>query len=403
MSIEIESLLLIMVVVWTTGIIFRLLKLPLLLGELMAGLLFGPAILGVFHETEMLKILAELGIFFLMLHAGLETEPKRLLRASKLGLGIALAGVALPFGLGFLVAHLFDATLMQSLFIGMALSITAISVTVKIFKDLKYKNEEVKDLVMVAAVADDIIAFVLVSVILTLATAGSFSIAEVGFLLLKLAAFFGAIFFIGEKLLVHFFRRFFNESGGKAFTLTLIFGLLFGVIAEQLGIHFVIGAYMAGLFVKEELISEKVYEKIEDRLFGLSYSFLGPIFFVSLGFHVDFHVFADPTTLAFLIAVLAAAIIGKVFGAGIVAKFAGKSNRESSIIGFAMNGRGAVELILASIGLEFGIITPEIFSILVCMAFVTTFITPIAIKLLLPKKKNPLPLTYEKTSETTFQ
>ena len=403
MSIEIESLLLIMVVVWTTGMIFRLLKLPLLLGELLAGLIFGPAIFGIFHETEMIKILAELGIFFLMLHAGLETEPKRLLRSSKLGLGIALAGVVAPFGLGFLVAHLFGATLMQSLFIGMALSITAISVTVKIFKDLKYKNEEVKDLVMVAAVADDIIAFVLVSVILTLATAGSFSAAEVGFLLVKLVAFFGAIFFIGEKVLVHFFRRFFNESGGKAFTLTLIFGLVFGMIAEYLGIHFVIGAYMAGLFVKEELISEKIYEKIEDRLFGLSYSFLGPIFFVSLGFHVDFAAFTDPATLGFLMAILFVAIFGKVVGAGIIAKLAGKSTRDAGVIGFAMNGRGAVELILASIGLEFGIITPEIFSILVCMAFVTTFITPIGIKLLLPKQKKPLPLTYEKTTETAFQ
>ncbi len=364
--------------------IFRMLKLPLLLGELLAGLIFGPALLGWFHETETIKVLAELGIFFLMLHAGLETEPKQLMKSSKLGLAIAAAGVILPFGLGAGVAHLFGANLIESLFIGMGLSITAISVTVKIFKDFKYKNYNVKNLVMVAAVADDIIAFVLVSVILTLATAGAVTVGEIGFLLLKLVGFFGAVFLLGNKVLTKFFEKFFNSNGGKAFTLTLIFGLLFGMIAELLGIHFVIGAYMAGLFVKEEMISQAVYHKIEDRLFGLSYSFLGPIFFVSLGFHVDFGVFANLHTFGFLAAILAAAVFGKVVGAGLVAKAFGKSWQDSAIIGFAMNGRGAVELILASIGLELGIITGEIFSILVFMAFFTTFITPLALKFLLP-------------------
>jgi Kef-type K+ transport system membrane component KefB len=389
MSIEIESLLLIMVVVWTTGMLFRALKLPLLLGELLAGLIFGPALLGWFHETEMIKILAELGIFFLMLHAGLETEPKKLLKSSKLGLAIALAGVVLPFTLGYFVAYFFGATTVQALFIGMGMSITAISVTVKLFKDLNFNNASIKNLVMVAAVADDIIAFVMVSIILTIATAGSVSAHEIIVLLLKLGAFFGAIFLLGHHVLVHFFERFFNSTGGKAFTLTMIFGLLFGLIAELLGIHFVIGAYMAGLFVKEELISKSIYNKIEDRLFGLSYSFLGPIFFVSLGFHVDFHAFADPHTFAFLAAILVAAVVGKVVGAGLVAKFFGKSTRDSAIIGFAMNGRGAVELILAAIGLEYGIITPEIFSILVFMAFFTTFLTPLALKLIIKKKENP--------------
>lgn len=389
MSIEIENLLLIMVVVWTTGMLFRAIKLPLLLGELLAGLIFGPALLGLFHNTETIQILAELGIFFLMLHAGLETEPKQLLKSSKLGMLIALSGVLLPFALGTVTAILFGATKIQSIFLGMGMSITAISVTAKIFKDFKYKNSEVKNLVMIAAVADDILAFVLVSVILTIARVGALTFSEVGLLVLKLLIFIGVIFVIGEILFKTVINKFFNDSGGKAFTLTLIFGLLFGVIAEQLGIHFVIGAYMAGLFVKEELISKEIFSKIEDRLFGLSYSFLGPIFFVSLGFSVDFTIFANINTAMFLLAILVAAIVGKVFGAGIVARIFGKSTRDSAIIGFAMNGRGAVELILASIGLEEGIITQELFSILVFMAFFTTFITPIALKFILPKPNSP--------------
>jgi Kef-type K+ transport system membrane component KefB len=386
MSIEIESLLLIMVVVWTSGMIFRALKLPLILGELLAGLIFGPAILGLFHETEMLKILAELGIFFLMLHAGLETGPKQLMRASKLGIAIALAGVIVPFSLGLGVAFLFDVGLIPAVFIGVGMSTTAISVTAKIFKDLKYKNTRIKNLVMAAAVADDIMALVLVSIILTIATAGSITALEIGWLLVKLFIFFGTVFLLGTKAFVPIFQRFFNSSGGKAFTLTMIFGLLFGLIAEYLGIHFVIGAYMAGLFVKEELISQSIFNKIEDRLFGLSYSFLGPIFFVSLGFHVDFAFLKDPSSILFLTAILAAAVVGKVAGAGLTARLLGQSTRDSAIIGFAMNGRGAVELILASIGLAYGAISQEIFSVLVCIPFFTTFITPLALKFILPKQ-----------------
>ncbi len=380
MSIQIENLLLILVTVWVVGLLFRALKLPLLLGELAAGLIFGPAVLGLFHDSEAIRVMAELGIFFLMLHAGLETEPKALLHSSKLGIAIALVGMILPLGLGVGVGLLFGATLIQALFIGMGMSITAISVTVKIFKDFRYENREIINLVMVAALTDDILAFVLISVILTLATAGSLTLAGLGLLVLKLFGFFAASLFLGNVILKHVFSRFFARSGGKAFTLTLIIGLTFGLIAESLGIHFVIGAYLAGLFIKEDLIAPKIFHKIEDRLFGITYSFLGAIFFVSLGFHVDFRAFTDPTALAFLAVVLVASIVGKVVGAGVVARLAGRSARESGIIGFAMNGRGAVELILATIGLETGIINTEIFSILVFMAFFTTFITPLALK-----------------------
>ena len=388
MSIEIENLLLIMVVVWTVGMLFRAMNLPLLLGELLAGLIFGPALLGVFHETESVKILAELGIFFLMLHAGLETEPKKLMHSSKLGLSVSIGALVLPLALGYGISLAFGSNQLEALFIGICMSITAVAVTSKMFKDLKYKNHSIKNLVMVAAVGEDIMAFVLATVVLTVASNGAVTAGELGFLILKIFLFFGAILFIGEKMLKHVLNKFFNETGGKAFTLTLIIGLLFGLIAENIGIHFVIGAYMAGLFVKEELVSDKIFQKIEDRLFGLSYSFLGPIFFVTLGFSVDFAAFADPSTLAFLIAVLPwPQLLERSLELESWPNCLERANQEAAVIGFAMNGRGAVELILASLGLSAGIISQEIFSILVFMAFFTTFITPLALKLVIPKEK----------------
>lgn len=380
---EIQSLLLIMTVVWGTGMVFRRLKLPILLGELLAGLVFGPALFGVFHDNETIHVLAELGIFFLMLHAGLETSPKDLIHSSKKSLGIATGGVLLPLLLGYGVGIYFGYTSIQSFFIGMSLSITAISVTTKIFKDFKYNKSKVAHLVMGAAIVDDIAAFLLLSIILGMVNSGGMlPPMEVLLLVGKVALFFGGVIFAGTKL-IPVFSKVFSDHGYKAFTFTLIIALAFGWFAEVIGLHYILGAYLAGLFVKEEIVHPKVYQKIEDRLFGLSYSFLGPIFFVSLGFYVDFGIFQDTQALPFLIAVIGAAIIGKVVGAGAVAYFMGIKKTESLIIGFSMNGRGAVELILATIGLQMGLIDNTIFSVLVFMAFFTTLMTPLSLKYLL--------------------
>lgn len=393
---EIRSLLLIMAVVWGTGMIFRRLKLPILLGELLAGLVFGPALFGIFQENETIRVLSELGIFFLMLHAGLETHPRDLLNSSKALLFIAAGGMIAPLILGYGVAHAFGYTPLKAVFIGTCLSITAISVTTKIFKDFKFNKSPIAHLVMGAAVVEDILAFLILSILIGIVNnGGSIAPLEVVWLVGKVALFFGGVILAGTKL-IPVFNTVFSDKGYKAFTFTLIIAFAFGVFAESIGLHYILGAYLAGLFVKEEIIHPEVYHKIEDRLFGLSYSFLGPIFFVSLGFHVDFGVFKDATTLPFLIAIILAAILGKVVGAGFMAYFSGQPARESLVVGFSMNGRGAVELIIAVIGLNLGLIGPTVFSVLVFMAFFTTLMTPITLKYLLKSlgKKEMLDTEY---------
>lgn len=380
---EIENLLLIMAVVWGVGMVFRKLNLPILLGELLAGLIFGPALFGVFHDSETIRILAEFGIFFLMLHAGLETDPEDLIHSSKKSMAVALGGIVLPLGLGMLAAHAFGYGATEGFFIGMTLSITAISVTAKVFKDFNFSKSPIAHLVMGAAVADDIAAFVMLSVVLGIVeNGGMLPLADILWLIGKVALFFGGVIFAGKKLLP-LFKNIFQKEGYKAFTFTLIIAFAFGFFAEHIGLHAIFGAYIAGLFVKEEVASPAIYRKIEDRLFGISYSFLGPIFFVSLGFHVDFAIFKEPETVPFLLAVIAAAVIGKVVGAGGMAYLFGEKLKESAIIGVGMNGRGAVELIIATIGLELGLINEKVFSILVVMAFFTTLMSPIILNILL--------------------
>lgn len=380
---EIQNLLLIMVIVWGTGVLFRKMKLPILLGELLAGLIFGPALFGVFHDNETIRLLAELGIFFLMLHAGLETNPKDLIHSSKASILVAIGGVFFPVLAGILVALAFNFDILQATFIGVALSTTAISITTKIFKDFKFNKSKTAHLVMGSAILDDITAFMMLSVFIGVYTSGSVNLLEVTIMIVKVLTFFGGTILIGTKLVPFFNKHIFQKPGHKAFTFTLIIAFAFGLFAEAIGLHYILGAYLAGLFVKEEVIHPRVYNKIEDRLFGLSYSFLGPIFFVSLGFHVDFSILTDARMLPFLIFIILGAIIGKVGGSALGAILSGKSRHESAIIGMSMNGRGAVELVISLIGLELGIINEQIFSVLIFMAFCATLITPICLKLLL--------------------
>jgi len=235
-------------------------------------------------------------------------------------------------------------------------------------------------MVMGAAILSDITAFLILSIIIGVVEGGgSIEMTEVLILMAKVGIFFGGTIFAGTKLLP-WFEKIFTSKGQKAFTFTLIIALAFGAFAEFIGLHYILGAYLAGLFVKEEIVHPEVFKKIEDRLFGLSYSFLGPIFFVSLGFHVDFGVLQEPDTLLFLIMIIVAAIVGKIIGAGGMAYLTGRKKSESLLIGISMNGRGAVELIIALIGLEMGLIDERVFSILVFMAFCVTLITPITLK-----------------------
>lgn len=393
---EIKNLLLIMVIVWGTGILFRKIKLPILLGELLAGLIFGPALFGVFQDSETIQLLAELGIFFLMLHAGLETQPSDLLNSSKTSIAVALGGIFFPLGLGTGVSLLFGYEMFTALFIGTGLSITAISVTSKVFKDFKFNQSKIAHIVMGAAVADDIAAFILLSILLGAMQGGGLTGLEALLVIGKVVLFFGGVIFAGKHL-IPLFKNVFKNTGHKAFTFTLIIALAFGLFAEYIGLHYILGAYLAGLFVKEDLLHPDIYKKIEDRLFGLSYSFLGPIFFVSLGFHVDFSILKDLTMFPFLIAIILSAILGKIVGAGLIAKLFKHTNCEAMIIGVSMNSRGAVELILAMIGLEMGLIDNKIFSVLIFMAFFTTFMTPILLKYLLEiyGKKQILNTEYE--------
>jgi Kef-type K+ transport system membrane component KefB len=380
---DFQNILILMVVVWTFGKIFRAIRLPIVFGELIGGLVAGPMLLGLVPvDSEAIKVIAELGIFFLMLHAGLETEPEELFKSSKKAFIIALGGALLPFAGGYYVATLFGQEMIPALFIGIGISISAIALAARLFKDLGIQKTRMAHLTLGAAVMTDIIGLMLFSVILNLAETGTVEMIPLLVMLAKITAFFFIVIWGGQKISPYLNRVIY--FGNKGFTMTLIIALVMGLIAEAIGLHIIIGAFLAGLFMHEEVIDKKVFDKIEDRVYGLAYGFFGPIFFASLAFHIDLTAFQ--TAPWFLLAIVGIAILGKVIGSGLPAYWLKMKPWESLGIGLAMNNRGAVELIIASIGLQQGIIGGDVFSILVIMAFATTMfsiltMTPVASKM----------------------
>ncbi len=387
--IDFSDLLILMVVIWTAGKIFRTLNLPVIFGELIGGILVGPAVLGLVQaDSELIKIIAEFGIFFLMLHSGLETNPNELLRSSKKSLLIALGGSVLTFGGGYFATLAFGYSSATAFFVGMGISISAIPIVARLFKEHKMLNSKVAHLSMGASIMSDIIGLILFSLALNMAETGTIELIPILILMAKVIGFFTVVVVGGTKI-SPFMNRIIRFNN-KGFTLTLIIALVMGMIAEAMGLHMIIGAFLAGLFIREEVIDERTFTKIEDRIYGLSYGFFGPIFFASLAFHLDFSILTSVPIFMGVMFVLA--IVGKLVGSSLVTHLLKMKPNESLAIGVAMNSRGAVELIIASIGLEMGIINEEIFSVLVIVALATTLFSimsfqPLAKKLKLSESK----------------
>ena len=373
---ELNSLLILMVVVWLGGKFFRRFGLPVIFGELLAGIIVGPTLLGVVHTSETIEILAELGVFFLMLHAGLESDPEKIFSSSKQAFIIALLGTIFPFVGGYFASIAFGLDSGAALFVGMALSVTAIAVTARLLQDYKLSGTKIANLALGAALVDDILSLVIFSVVMEIAVTGAVDIVTLGWIGLKVAGFFGIVLILGQKFFPQINKVIY--TGNKGFTFTLIVALVFGLLAEAMGMHVIIGAFLAGLFIREEVVEKELFDKIEDRIWGLSYSFLGPIFFASLAFHLDFLAVTEAPW--FLLVIILVAVLGKMLGAGLGAYLCKYKKQEVIGIGVAMNSRGAVELILASIGYQQGIINEMVFSVLVLMAFVTTIISIVGMK-----------------------
>ncbi len=388
------NLLLILSSAWAFGALLNRLGLPSVLGGLVVGFILGPPLMNILTPSPHLDFLAELGVFFIMYYIGLEMDPKELLDHLLPSVLVAIGGFIFSFTLGFFAAKLMGATVFQSLFIGLILSVTAIAVQAAILQNMQIHKTVVGHVIIGAALFDDIISLICLSVLLSLAKGGEVHLTGIIIILMKVSAFFIFSIMIGHYVIPLITKRL-DDFEGKGFTFAIISALVMAYIAEQAGLHLIIGAFLAGQFVRKEIIDEKILKVIKERFYGLSFGFLLPIFFTTLAFHVKLE--WNFQFLMFTLTLIAVAFIGKFVGCGLGAKMSGLGKFESLIIGIGMNGRGAVELVVIGIVIKLSgdliaegqILQPLLsegqVSSLILMVFITTLISPILLKWLLLK------------------
>lgn len=396
-------ILVLIVLARATGEVMQRLGQLAILGELLIGIVLGAIIAyGPFTqfagltENEVFGAITSLGMFFLMLMAGMEMDARKLVKASKTGITVALGGMIIPLGLGYLIGQLFlpDSSykFAQSFFIGVSLSITAVPALSRVLIEMKQMDTRLGQTLMNAAIVDDVLGLFLLAILTTmLAEGGAPSAGELGILALKIIGFFVFVFVTGKYLIPRLGRIcVLSRFEEIEFSIAMVIALVFGIAAEYAGMHFIIGALFSGMFLREETFGKEMAAHLEEHVKGITLGFLAPPFFVSIGLHVD--LLALTTAPVFVLALLLAAIVGKVVGCGLPARFSAFSTRESLAIGSGMNGRGAVEIVVAVVALEAGLFTQpvpvpsvvsSIFSGIVIMAIVTTVIVPLTMKPLL--------------------
>lgn len=361
---------------------------PAMIGEIAAGLVLGPSLLGVVPITPELSAIAELGILLLMLLAGMEIETDRLWRAvSGRNIWISVVGFVLPFVVGLAAALWMDLDHTRSIFVGLCIAITALPVSVRILLDLGRLQSPTGQQIIGAAIANDVLALLALGVILD-TTMGSptwgdltGSIALSG---LKIVLFMAAVLVVSRLASRVVEPDWLSDivvprMKGKEplFGLALAFVLGFAAFADLLGLHFVVGAFFGAMLITRGLIGPRNFEDVHRTASGITMGFLAPLFFATIGLEFDARTLTDPMLIG---VVLTSAFGGKILAGRVGGWLAGLTAAESWALGVGLNGRGIMELVVAKIALSNGFIGPRLFSVLVLVGVVTTIVTPALLK-----------------------
>jgi monovalent cation:proton antiporter-2 (CPA2) family protein len=340
---------------------------PSVLGKLLIGIVLGPSVLGLVTDTEIISEISQVGVILLMFIAGLETDIDEFKRTAKASTNVGVAGIIAPLALGYGAGMVMGLSAIESIFLGLLLSATSVSISVQTLKELgKLKSREGAT-IMGAAVIDDIL------VILALAFLMSFAGGDVnlGMVILKKVAFFAVIILLSWKAVPWMLQRFAPlQVTESVISAGLIICFLFAYLAESTGVAAIIGSYIAGVAISLTNYKQEVAHKVET----ISYSIFVPVFFTSIGVTAQFSGIVENLGLIVFLSVLA--IVSKLVGGAIGAKLSGFEWRNSMAVGAAMVSRGEVALIIAAIGLESKLLTEDMFAVLVVVVLVTTIVTP---------------------------
>lgn len=368
------------------GLLTKRFNMPQVVGALLAGVILGPAVLGVMGETAFIKEVAEIGVIVLMFCAGMETDIQELKNSGRASFIIALAGVLIPIVGGYAVAYFFnrpgmiesDATgtiFLQNMFIGVILTATSVSITVETLKEIGKLKTSSGNAILGAAIIDDILGIIALTIITSMADS-SVNIVSV---LLKIAAFF-VFAVIAGYLFYKFYGSWFEKSGKgmhRHSIVVFVFCLVMSYVAEEwFGVADITGAFIAGLIISCTQKTKYVAAKFDT----LSYLLLSPVFFASIGLKV---VLPDmsATLVWFAVCLTVVAVITKIIGCGLGAKLCKYSGKDCVRIGVGMISRGEVALIVASKGEAVGLMGTSFLGPVVIVVLITTIITPILLKI----------------------
>jgi Kef-type K+ transport system membrane component KefB len=347
---------------------------PAILGEILAGVLIGPAVVGLVDSSRSIQVLGELGVLLMMLSIGMHLDPGALRRASGAGVAAAIGGFVLPLVLGVGLMLLVGRPPMETFFVGLAMAVTSLAVNGRILVDLGILDTRVAYVLMAGALLSDLAVLVAFAAVLD---GDGLSLAGVATSIGSMAAFASVAWVAGSRLLPRAFGPLARLDGTAVAGVVMGVALLYAWGAELAGLHAILGTFVAGLFLTERHLGAEVSRRARGVIDTVGLGILAPVFFVSVGFEVSLEVFrTDPALAAGVVLV---ATVGKVGGAVLAYVATRKPWREGLVVGAGMNGRGAVEIIVAEIALAQGIIGRDMFSIIVLMAVVTTATVPIAL------------------------
>jgi Kef-type K+ transport system membrane component KefB/nucleotide-binding universal stress UspA family protein len=388
------------------GLGFRYIKQPLVIGEIVAGIMLGPSLLGLVAPdvsawlfppaaVPFLEVLAEIGLIFFMFLIGLELNPKYLKGQLNVAILTSHVSIIVPFSLGTLMALLLYPQLSNggvsftafSLFLGAAMSITAFPVLARIVTEKNLQNTRIGSLALTCAAVDDVTAWCLLAVAIAVAKTNRMIDALPTILLA--AVYIGFMLTVGAKFMQRLAKYYERTKRLNQFVLALLFSavLASALITELIGIHLIFGAFLIGVIMpKDAGFTKEIAIRLEEFILII----MLPVFFAHSGLRTQIGLLNSPELWLLCGLVVGVAIVGKYVGTYGAARFSGVNKQDASALGWLMNTRGLTELIVLNIGLDLNVISPLLFTMLVIMALVTTFMTSPLVELIYQKKPSQI-------------
>jgi Kef-type K+ transport system membrane component KefB/nucleotide-binding universal stress UspA family protein len=370
--------------------------LPAVMGQLLAGVLLGPSLFGLLWpegqrtvfpdmpgQRAMLEAVSNVGILLLLLLAGMETDLSLFRKAKRAAASASLIGKALPFAAGVLLGQILPGSLLPdpgrrfvaSLFIGTVLSISSVKIVAAVVREMGFLRRNIGQIILASAIIDDTITWVIIGIILGLAKSGAFDLWVLARSVVGTLVFLAVSLTIGRRLVFRMIRvtndHFISEAAVVAAILLVMSSM--ALITHWIGVHTVLGAFVAGILVGQSPILTR---EIDGQIRGITAGLFMPVFFGAAGLHADLTILRDPRLLLLTGVMLLIAGGGKAAGAFTGGWFGGLRSREAVALAAAMNARGSTEVIVATIGLSLGVLSQDLFTMIVAMTVVTTLLMP---------------------------